>query len=105
MKGEDLTVLEQTTQKTHSYLTSDRTRGYPHLLIEKVTMEVKFAERKSALLQNNKVWEKILPFVQLQGNSANYNKCVGDQEWRSVCESSRLSPMLAWVSVLSSPFS
>ena len=55
MKGEDLTVLEQTTQKTHSYLTSDRTRGYPHLLIEKVTMEVKFAERKSALLQNNKV--------------------------------------------------
>ena len=95
MKGEDLTVLEQTTQKTHSYLTSYRTRGYPHLLIEKVTMEVKFAERKSALLQNNKVWEKILPFVQLQGNSANYNKCVGDQEWRSVCESSRLSPMLA----------
>ena len=55
MKGEDLTVLEQTTQKTHSYLTSDRTRGYSHLLIEKVTMEVKFAERKSALLQNNKV--------------------------------------------------
>ena len=54
MKGEDLTVLEQTTQKTHSYLTSDRTRGYPHL-IEKITMEVKFAERKSALLQNNKV--------------------------------------------------
>ena len=105
MKGEDLTVLEQTTQKTHSYLTGDRTRGYPHLLIEKVTMEVKLTERKSALLQNNKVWEKILPFVQLQGNSANYNKCVGDQEWRSVCESSRLSPMLAWVSVLSSPFS
>ena len=58
MKGEDLTVLEQTTQKTHSYLTSDRTRGYSHLLIEKVTMEVKFAERKSALLQNNKVWKK-----------------------------------------------
>ena len=105
MKGEDLTVLEQTTQKTHSYLTSDRTRGYPHLLIEKVTMEVKFAERKSALLQNNKVWKKILPFVQLQGNPANYNKYVGDQEWRSACESSRLSPMLAWVSVLSSPFS
>ena len=68
MKGEDLTVLEQTT---HCYLTSNRTSGYPHLLIEKITSEVKFAERKSAFLQNNKVWKKILPFVQLQGNPAN----------------------------------
>ena len=40
-----------------------------HKLIEKKnTSEVKLAERKSALLQNNKVWKKILPFVQLQGN-------------------------------------
>ena len=53
MKGEDLTVLEQTT---HFYLTSNR--GYPHLLIENITSEVKFAERKSAFLQNNKVWKK-----------------------------------------------
>ena len=42
-----------------------------HKLIEKRnTSEVKLAERKSALLQNNKVWKKILPFVQLQGNPA-----------------------------------
>ena len=27
-----------------------------------------FAERKSALLQNNKVFKKILPFVQLQSD-------------------------------------
>ena len=31
-------------------------------LKEKITSEVKFAEQKSALLQNN-VWKKILPFV------------------------------------------
>ena len=31
MKGENLTVLEQTTQLTHRL----RTRGYPHNLIEK----------------------------------------------------------------------
>ena len=54
MKGEDLTVLEQTTQLTHI-----RTSGCPHNLIKKITSEVKFAERKSALLQNNNVWKKI----------------------------------------------
>ena len=32
MKGEDLTVLEQTTQLQ---LTSVRSRGYPHNLIQK----------------------------------------------------------------------
>ena len=32
--------------------------------LKKITLEVKFTERKSALLQNNKVWKKILPFVQ-----------------------------------------
>ena len=32
--------------------------------LKKVTSEVKFAERKSPLLQNNNVWKKILPFVQ-----------------------------------------
>ena len=47
-----------------------------HKLIEKKnTSEVKLAERKSALLQNNKVWKKILPFVQLQGNPAVASPC------------------------------
>ena len=32
--------------------------------LKKLTSEVKFAERKSPLLQNNNVWKKILPFVQ-----------------------------------------
>ena len=32
--------------------------------LKKITLEAKFAEWKSALLQNNNVWKKILPFVQ-----------------------------------------
>ena len=38
-------------------------RGYPHKLIEKITSEVKFTKRKSALQQTVKVRKKILPFV------------------------------------------
>ena len=38
--------------------------------MKKITSEIRFAERKSALLQNNKVWKKILPCVQLQGKPA-----------------------------------
>ena len=34
------------------------------LTMSSKTLEVKFTERKSALLQNNNVWKKILPFVQ-----------------------------------------
>ena len=40
-----------------------RARGYSHNLIEKITSEVKFTERKSALQKNNEVRKKILPFV------------------------------------------
>ena len=32
--------------------------------LKKFTSEIKFAERKSALLQNSNVWKKILPFFQ-----------------------------------------
>ena len=66
MKGEDLTVLEQTTQLTHK-------RSYSRLTIslKKITSEVKFAERKSALLQNNNVWKKNSAFCSvLTGNPA-----------------------------------
>ena len=53
MKGEGLTVLEQTTQSTHkrSYFVVATTT----ISLKKITSEVKFAERKSALLQNNNV--------------------------------------------------
>ena len=52
MKGEVLTVL--------------RTRDYPDKLSEKLPRRVKFSERRSALLRNNKLRNKILPFVRLQ---------------------------------------
>ena len=64
MKGEDLTVLEQTTQLTHKRSYSS---GYPQNLFVKnykITSEIKFTERKSAFLQNYNGWKKILPFVQ-----------------------------------------
>ena len=56
MKGEDLTVLEQTTQLLNSqaFILVATLR----ISLKKITSEVKFAERKSALLQNNKVWKK-----------------------------------------------
>ena len=39
--------------------------------LKKITSEVKFVERKSALLQNNNMWRKILPFFSVfQGNLA-----------------------------------
>ena len=63
MKGDVLTLLEQTTQLTHTNL---RTRDYPDKLSEKLPRRVKFSERRSALLRNNKLRNKILPFVQLQ---------------------------------------
>ena len=53
MKGEDLTGLEQTTQTVNSQafvLEATLT-----ISLKKITSEVEFAERKSDLLQNNKV--------------------------------------------------
>ena len=72
MKGENLTVLEQTTQLTHRL----RTRGCAHNLIEK-KLPWRFYLRKSALVQNNKVKKKILFFVQLQGSRVEINS-----KWR-----------------------
>ena len=40
-----------------------RARGCPHKLIEKITPEVEFTKRKSALQKNNEVRKKMLPFV------------------------------------------
>ena len=43
-----------------------RARGYPHNLIEKITSEVKFTERKLALQKNNEVRKKIQPFKNFE---------------------------------------
>ena len=74
MKGENLTVLEQTTQLTHRL----RTRGCPHNLIEKNYLEsficwteVGFSTKQLSLKK------KILFFVQSQGSRVEINS-----KWR-----------------------
>ena len=52
-------VMENITQfKTHLCA-----RDHPNSLVERITSEVKFSERKSALQQRETVRKKILPFV------------------------------------------
>jgi len=40
-----------------------RARDYPNNLVERITSEVKFSERKSALQQRETVRKNMLPFV------------------------------------------
>ena len=55
MKGEDLTVLEQTTQVFVLEATLT-------ISLKKITSEVKFAERRSALPQNSTLFSyKVTP--------------------------------------------
>ena len=63
MNGEDLKGLEETTQTVNSQAFVLETTLT--ISLKEITSEVEFAERKSDVLQNNKVWKKILPFVQL----------------------------------------
>ena len=67
MKGENLTVLQQTTQLTHRL----RARGCPHNLIEKKLPRRFYLLNGSRLYYKTiKCEKKILPFVQLQGSPA-----------------------------------
>ncbi|XP_073237462.1 uncharacterized protein [Porites lutea] len=69
IKGEALRLLRTNSSaksfyaNIYNFKKRLRARGYPHNLIEKITSEVKFTERKSALQKNNEVRKKILPFV------------------------------------------
>ena len=69
IKGEALKLLRTNSsaksfyENIYNFKKRLRARGYPHNLIEKITSEVKFTERKSALQKNNEVRKKILPFV------------------------------------------
>ena len=61
MNGEDLIGLEQTTQTVNSQafvLEATLT-----ISLKKITSQVEFAERKSDVLQNNKVWKKFCVLV------------------------------------------
>lgn len=66
MKGEDLTVLEQTTQLTRSQAFVPA--ATLTISLKNMTSEVKFSERKSALLQNNTCEKKSAFCSVLQGN-------------------------------------
>ena len=69
VKGEAIGLLRTNSsaksfnENIYNFKKRLRARGYPHNLIEKITSEVKFTERKSALQKNNEVRKKILPFV------------------------------------------
>ena len=69
IKGEALRLLRTNSsaksfyENIYNFKKPLRARGYPHNLIEKITSEVKFTERKLALQKNNEVWKKILPFI------------------------------------------
>ena len=70
IKGEALILLRTNSsakslyENIYNFKKRLRARDYPHNnLIEKITSEVKFTERKSALQKNNEVRKKILPFV------------------------------------------
>ena len=68
MKGEDLTVLKKNySVNSQAFVLVATLR----ISFKKITSEVKFAERKSALLQNNNVWKKNSAFFSvLQGHTA-----------------------------------
>ena len=61
-----------------------RARGYPHNLIEKITSEVKFTERKSALQKNNEVRKKILPFVTTYHPALQNLKNILTSKWHLI---------------------
>ena len=69
IKGEALRLLRTNSsaksfyENIYNFKKRLRARGYPHNLIDKITSEVKFTERKSALPKNNEVRKEILPFV------------------------------------------
>ena len=69
IKGEALRLL-RTNSSAKSFVENInrfkarlRARSYPSSLVERITSEVKFSARKSALQQRQKVRKKILPFV------------------------------------------
>ena len=59
-------------------------RGYPDNLIEKITSEVKFTERKSALQKNNEVRKKILPFITTRLPALQNLKTILMSKWHLI---------------------
>ena len=88
IKGEAIRLL-RTNSSAKSFYENNfkkrlRARGYSHNLIEKITSEVKFSERKSALLKNNKVRKKILPFVTTYHPALQNPKNILMSKWHLI---------------------
>ena len=87
IKGEALRLLRTNSsaksfyENIYNFKKRLRARGYPHNLIEKITSEVKFTERKSALQKNNEVQKKILPFLTMYHPALPYLKNILMSKW------------------------
>ena len=90
IKGEALRLLRTNSsaksfyENIYNFKKRLRARGYPHNLIEKITSEVKFTERKSALQKNNEVQKKILPFVTTYHPSLQNPEIILMSKWHLI---------------------
>ena len=57
------TLFQSFVENINQFKARLRARDYPDSLVERITSEVKFSARKSALQQRQRVRRKILPFV------------------------------------------
>ena len=90
IKGEALRLL-QTNSLNNSFEENIRAfrsrlhvRGYPDNLVNKVLSEVKFEERKSALLQGIRAHNRILPFVTQYHPAVTNLKKVLTSKWHLI---------------------
>ena len=90
IKGEALRLLRTNSsaksfyENIYNFKKRLRARGYPHNLIEKITSEVKFTERKSALQKNNEVRKKILPFITMYHPTLLNLKNILTSKWNLI---------------------
>ena len=89
-KGRNLRLLKTNSsaksfyENIYNFKKSLRARGYLHNLIEKITSEVEFTERKSALQKSNEVRKKILPFVTTYHPALSNLKNILTSKWHLI---------------------
>ena len=90
IKGEALRLLRTNSSKNSyeenikAFRSRLHARGYPDNLVNRVLSEVKFEERKSALLQKNRVHNRILPFVTQYHPAVTNLKKVLTYKWHLI---------------------
>ena len=78
------TTLEQSLVKFKQHL---KTRGYPKTVIEKSLSGVNFTDRPTALTQNKRAKETILPFVTTYHPAVNNLKQTLMEQWSLIPKS------------------